>query len=628
MSEATHSSQPVFGLDRRDGPSLQRAFVGATAPYVERLSGLETLQRCYERASRPGMDARAFIDSALETLGVEIDCSAAERMRIPEKGPFVVVSNHPFGALEGLLLAKLLLERRSDVRILANYILERIPELRDTFLFVDPWARASSRARNARALKEMVGHLRRGGLLAVFPGGEVAHRSFSDGGELRDPPWQTSVGKLIQRCGAPVLPVYFCGENSLGFQLAGMVHPLFRTALLPRELLNKRGRQVRVRIGQPIRTSKLKDEDPAAFTAYLQERTEILKYRSERTEAPRSLEPKPVAGPVATHVLSREVDSLSAERCLVSHEGRRVFMAPASEIPYVLLELGRLRQIAFREVGEGTDESRDLDLFDYHYEHLFVWDDRDQQIVGAYRIGLVDRIVAERGKQGLYISTLFDIEDAFFERIGAALELGRSFVQPRYQRDSTSLFLLWKGIGVFVNRHPEYRYLFGPCSVSDDYEPMSRHLIVRYLDREHGAPELSRYLHPRLPLRRAPRVDAALPRYDRWMTSMGELSNWITHLESDEKRVPVLVRQYIRLGGKILGFNVDPAFGSVVDCFVLVDLAEAPLRVLSMFMGADQTRAFRKALSDRAAALGQTLPGQQPGKRPSRPSQPSLSASA
>lgn len=599
-------SQPIFGLDRNSGPAVQRAVVRRVAPYLERLLGLEPLQGVYERAAEavPPQDsdpedaalaAKTFVDAALDDLGVDINCSETEWLRIPEEGPFVVVANHPFGALEGLLLAKLLLARRPDVRILANYMLERIPELSDLFLLVDPWARDSSRARNARALKEMLRHLRGGGLLAVFPAGEVAHRSFSDGGELRDARWQTSVGKLIQRSGAPVLPVYFCGENSLGFQLAGMVHPLLRTALLPRELLNKNGRRIRVRIGQPIRTGKYKDMEAGAFTAFLQERTEILKYRSAgATAVTRPVTPQPIAEPISPQVVEREIERLSKDRCLVTHEHRRVFMAPAAEAPAILMELGRLRQVAFREVGEGTEESRDLDRFDYHYQHLFVWDDNDREIVGAYRIGLVDQIVKDHGKDGLYSGTLFDIDDEFFERVGAALELGRSFVQPRYQRDPTSLFLLWKGIGAFVARYPQYCHLFGPCSVSNDYEPMSRRMIVRYLDREHGQPELSQYVHPRLPLRRAPQVDAALPRFDRFLTNIGDLSNWVTHLEADQKRVPVLVRQYLRLGGKMLGFNVDPAFGSVVDCFVLVNLLDSPVRVLSAFMGAEQTQAFRE----------------------------------
>lgn len=594
---ASEGPPHVFGFDRDNGPLLRRALLRSTAPHLEKLLGLDTLQQAYRRIHIQDMNPAAFIDAALAELNVEIEYSASELARVPETGPFVIVANHPFGGLEGLLLAKLLLERRKDVRILANYMLERIPEMRDLFLFVDPWSRSSSRTKNASVLKQTLRHLRSGGLLAVFPAGEVAHRSFSDRGELRDPPWQSSVGQIIQRAQAPVLPVHFCGENSLGFQIAGMVHPALRTALLPRELLNKSGRRIEVRIGQPISTRKLKEQDAKSFTAYLQERTEILKHRRAiPPEQEREPDDRPIADPIPTEVIEQEISQLPADRLLVTHGHRTVYMAPAKEIPQLMLELGRLRQLAFREVGEGTDESRDLDRFDPNYHHLFVWDTRDRAIVGAYRVGLVDKLVEQGGRDALYTSTLFDIDPAFFPKVHAALELGRSFVQPQYQRDPTSLMLLWKGIGAFIIQNPQYRYLFGPCSVSHDYAPMSRRLIVRYLDRAHGAPDLASHIQPRIPLTQSRKVDAALPRYDRWMTSITELSNWITHLEADEKRVPVLVRHYVGLGGKILGFNVDPAFGSVVDCFVLVDLADAPPRTLGMFMGSKQARAYLEEL--------------------------------
>lgn len=569
------------------------------SPFKEWL-GLGALRRIYNEIREGAHDAQGFVDLALTHLDVELQCRASERARIPRSGAFVVVANHPFGMLEGLLVGKLLLEQRRDVLILANYMLARIPELHPLCIFVDPWARPSSRAHNASALKRALRHLRGGGLLAVFPAGEVAHRTFGDRGELHDPPWQRSIGGLIQRAGAPVLPLHICGENSLGFQLVSMVHPTLRTALLPRELLNKRGKRVEIRVGQPIATRKLGTMSAEAFTTYLQERSEILQHRPMPTATPEdAAAPKtaPLASEIPAPTIADELNGLDGTRCLLSHGQRRVFMAPAVEIPNTLLELGRLRQLAFRAVGEGTDEPRDLDRFDTLYSHLLVWDDADQAIVGAYRVGRVDKLLAAEGRSALYTHTLFDIGEGFFAQIGdGALELGRSFIQPRYQRDATGLLLLWKGIGAFIASHPQYRYLFGPCSVSHDYSPMSRHLMLRYLHREHGAPELARHIAPRVPLRRQKRVDAALPRYDRWMTSLAEVSSWVTHLEIDEKRVPVLMRQYVAMGGRILGFNVDPAFKSVVDCFVLVDLLDAPPRALAMFMGPKAAQAYQDQL--------------------------------
>ena len=583
---------------------------------VKQLLGLSELERKYAQLRKNCRTPLQFVNAGLAEFSVELLYSREEQARIPDQGGFIVVANHPFGMLEGLLLGKLLLERRPDVRILTNHLLAQVPELHDLCIFVDPWSRPSSRARNAAALKQALRHLRQGGLLAVFPAGEVAHRTFGDRGELHDAPWQASIGQLIQRSGAPVLPIHFCGENSLAFQLAGMVHPSLRTALLPRELLNKQGKRVEVRIGQPVQTRKLRDMSAVAFTAYLQERSEILQHRAPAATRA-SVSDHKDGGSSAHEVLAEEIPAerlaaelaaLPPERCLLTHGNRQVFMAKAQEFPQVLLELGRLRQLAFRAVGEGTDEPRDLDRFDPHYHHLLVWDERDQAIIGAYRVGLVDEILPHHGREGLYIHTLFDVAEPFFSGLcGGALELGRSFVAPRYQRDATGLMLLWKGIGAFVARHPHYRYLYGPCSISDNYTPMSRRLLLRYLEREHGAPTLSRHVRARIPLTRQPRVDAALPRYDRWMTSLAEVSNWVTHLEADQKRIPVLVRQYLGIGGRILGFNVDPAFKSVVDCFVLVDLLSAKDRALSMFMGAEKAKAYlghQRAQAQSQTALG------------------------
>ncbi|MDD9964650.1 MAG: lysophospholipid acyltransferase family protein [Myxococcales bacterium] len=277
----TESAPLIFGFDREPPSRLGRLSARTAAGPIERLFGLSTLQHYYAstRRAMDGGSVKRFLDIGLSELDVELVCKHSHRERIPPEGPVVVVANHPFGGLEGMLLAQLLLTGRDDVRVLANYMLEPIPDMREILILVDPWARTGSRGRNARALKETLRHVQGGGMVAVFPAGEVAHRSFFDGGQLRESRWRASIGRIIQRAGAPILPVYFCGENSLAFQLAGMVHPMLRTALLPREMLNKCGRRIEVRVGHRIDAAEVRQTDAAAFAAYLQARTEQLKHR-------------------------------------------------------------------------------------------------------------------------------------------------------------------------------------------------------------------------------------------------------------------------------------------------------------------------------------------------------------
>jgi putative hemolysin len=587
----------IFGLVGEPAGLLESMLDWGVMP-LERALGLHHLDAIHERLSGEG-DVDRWLDAALDALGVRGRHEAAELGRVRAEGAQVVVANHPFGGVEGLMLAQALRRRRRDVKIVANGILSRIEALRELFIFVDPWSRPTSRLRNGRALRAALAHLRAGGLLAVFPAGEVATRA-SDDAEVSDPPWQPSIARLIQRSQAPVLPVYFHGENSETFHRAGRVHPLLRTLLLPRELLNKGGRAIEMRVGAELTPRAVQKCRVEELAVLLKGRSEMLRFRSAAAPQSTTAQGLPLAAPIRRHVLEAELARLGERHHLLSQGEQRVFVASAAEIPNTLLEIGRLRQLAFRAAGEGTAAPRDLDGFDGSYRHLFVWHDRDREVVGAYRLGPVDELLEGEGPTSLYTSTLFDFSPAFFERLGSGLEMGRSFVQPRYQRGPTALMLLWRGIGEFVVRNPRYRHLFGPCSISADYEPLSRHLLVRHLSREHAAADWSRHVRPRNPLRHDRTLERALRRYDGQLRDIGDLNGWIANLERDQKRVPILLQHYLRLGGKVLGFNVDPDFSDVVDGLILVDLLDAPERTLRLFMGAAGHAAFERFHGHRA----------------------------
>ena len=506
-----------------------------------------------------------FGTRALAALNVSADVASGDLGHIPPRGPIVVVANHPLGALDGLLLISLLSRVRSDIKLLGNSLLRYIPALRPYLFAVDVFSGTRSARRNGVALRHAMRWLDGGGCLMVFPAGEVAHHSTSDGRAV-DSPWRTTAAKLAARTGASVVPVFIEGRNSRMFHAAGRIHPLLRTALLPREMWAKRGRTIPVRIGQPV----LRDEIAALPDG--DARTQGLRARVEALAA------TPVAVRGRDYEIGANIDALRS-RLLLESGSYQVFCAPAFDLPAILPEIGRLRELTFRHAGEGTGSARDLDRFDRTYEHLFVWDRSHQEIAGAYRIGATD-IVARNGVEGLYTRTLFDYDTRLLDQIGPALELGRAFVQPRYQRDFSPLLLLWKGIARLVAQSGRYSRLFGVVSISDRYNSTSRQLLVKFLHTHRFDADLGRLVRAKNPP--APSPDT--PVHATTVTSLADVSSLIRRIEPDGKDIPVLLRQYLKLDAKLLGFTVDSNFGDVIDGLVVVDLARVEPRILARFM--------------------------------------------
>lgn len=290
-----------------------------------------------------------------------------------------------------------------------------------------------------------------------------------------------------------------------------------------------------------------------------------------------------IAAPADPAQVRAEIARLAQESPLASQGRFDVYLAPAGAIPAILHEIGRLREISFRAVGEGSGKALDLDRFDPHYLHLFLWDREAEAIAGAYRLGRTDHLLAEFGPSGLYTSTLFSFESAFLQFLDPALELGRSFVAPDYQRSIHPLGLLWRGIGQFVARYPRYARLFGPVSISHDYSPISQDLIVRFLRDKKQNGRIASWVQPFHPYAHPSDIPAG--DISANLHSIEEVSAAIAEVEPDGKGVPVLLRQYMKLNATLLEFNVDPDFANVLDALVLVDLREAPAAALSRYMG-------------------------------------------
>lgn len=597
MSEATPR---LFDLGSTIERPVMRSLWKLMEQPVERLLALTAVNDIYARTLATEAPGPSYFARVVEVMKLQYAVAEEDQAKLPAEGPVIVVANHPFGAAEGVILGDLLTRVRKDARLLGNHLLHRVPELQPWIIAVDPFGGPGAVRSNVGPLKAAMRWLGGGGVLGVFPAGAVSHLHVREG-RVVDPPWHASVAALARRMRATVVPVFFEGRNSALFQIAGLVHAGLRTALIPSELVKRTASRVDVRIGRPIGPDKLdRYPDDATLTAYLRWKT----YGLQRRESP--IRPRfsprkhvgdakvivePIAPAVNPALITAEIARLPAEARL-AHAGEfEVFISRSRAIPNLMVELGRQREIAFRAVSEGTGKPIDVDQYDDQYLHLVMWNHSKQEVVGSYRIGLVDELLRKQGPQGLYTSSLFKYRAGFLERLGPALELGRSFIRAEYQRKPTSLAMLWRGIGEFVVRNPRYKVLFGPVSISRDYQSLSKRLMVEALQWRRGDADLAPLVKARNPPRgKLGRDDRAA--MESLVRDVDDLSNLVAEIEADNKGMPVLLRHYLRLGARLLSFNVDPAFGNCIDGLIVVDLRTSDEKLLKRFMGEEGLRRY------------------------------------
>ncbi len=569
------------------------------APMILGLTGARRINWVYRQIQAMPADL-GFFEKCLKVFEIEPEVARRDRKRLPTDGPLVVVANHPFGGLDGIILGALMNRLRSDVKILGNHLLGRIPEIKSQVIAVDVFDPQNAVVENSRAMMTAVRWVRRGGCLLAFPAGEVSRFSWRTR-RVEDQRWSRHVGSIIRLSKATVVPVYFHGRNSVLFQVASLFHPLLGTALLPREMASQTGRRPRVLIGKPRPGSKLphqqNDDD---MVDYLRRQTYFLANRMGRRRIlplPPQIKvrkrPENIIPAVATEALEAEIAALPPEQELTRHGAFSVFEARAAQIPNLLKEIGRLRETTFREAGEGTGRALDLDLFDDYYRHLFLWHRDNREIAGAYRLGLTDRIMAAYGPQGLYTSTLFRFKSQILKELGDAIELGRSFIPKAYQRHPACLFLLWRGIGNFILNNLGYCRLFGPVSISRDYQRISRELMVHFLRRNKMDHELAQFVSPRRPVR-LQTIHGLRPEDLHFGgTDIESISILISELEEDGKGLPVLLKHYLKLEATLLSFNLDKDFSDVIDGLIILDLTRTDARMVERVMGPEGYRRFR-----------------------------------
>ncbi|MGI9274616.1 MAG: lysophospholipid acyltransferase family protein [Endozoicomonas sp.] len=576
-------------------PRITRTGIPEAA--AEWLLGLKTIERLYEREGCGNHRYDEFLKLVLQIFQVDYKVLSGALDSIPATGPSVVVANHPFGGIEGVALADLLLKVRPDVKVLTNELLCRIPDLQEIFIGVDVLGN-NSRKHNMSAIEEARKWVEDGHLLLIFPAGEVSSFDFSLL-QVTDPRWRNTAARIVRKTEASVTPIYIEGRNGLLFQTMGVINQRLRTIRLIRELLNKKGETLGFRVGQTLDRSALKNMDSdSALTNYMRLNTYLLS-----TQKPEKVRPslgrnkkirneKPVAAATEMAKLVENVQQLPEECLLLEKNEMAVYCATAAQLPSVLREIGRLRELTFRGVGEGTGLELDLDKYDEHYLHLFLWNREKSEVVGAYRIGQIDKILRENGIHSIYSRSLFRYHAKFLHKLGSSLEMGRSFVRPEYQKSLGALMMLWKGIGAYVAANPWYRVLFGPVSISSDYSEVSRQLMAGCLSMNNSDSVLTELVRPTTPLKKGRRRFWSQQDL-QGLKDVDKLSLLVQQIEKDNKGIPVLLKQYLKLSGELAAFNVDPDFNNALDGLIIVDLTKVNERALNKYMGAAGAKAFQ-----------------------------------
>jgi len=561
-------------LNKLGGESIAR--------FLMLLLKFNKINKIYSRAWQK--DGMKFIDALLNELDINYEITDNELMRLPEKGAFITVSNHPYGGIDGLLLLDAITGRRPDFKVVPNFLLARIEPISDFILTGNPFQEKREPGSDIPGLEEAAGHIAAGSPLGIFPAGEVS-RYNDDWTDVTDQQWRNSAVKFIKNSRVPVVPIYFEGTNSRIFHLLGMINPALRNIRLPSELLNKKNKVIRIRIGNPI-TVKDQDEftDIFRYGRYLRAKTyslgttlEVKRFFSYSLK--RSSAEEPVIDPLPKKKLLEDIHKLKAFR-LFSSENFEVYCAPSMLMPSITTEIGRLREITFRDIGEGTNRKIDIDEFDLYYHQLFVWDEDEKQIVGAYRAGKGKEIIDKYGLQGLYIQSLFKIDRNFIPVLNESIELGRSFITREYQKKPLPLFLLWKGILYFLIKNPDYRYLIGPVSISNRFSDFSKGVIIKFIKENYFNHEFAKYIKPRNKFEvRLRDVDTDIILGDS--KDLARLDKFIKDIEPRNFTVPVLLKKYLKQSGKIIGFNIDPKFNNALDGLLILDLYDVPLETVT-----------------------------------------------
>jgi len=566
---------------------------------------ISTLNKIYNRNKH--LKDLHFLDAILDDIQIKFEIPEEDLKRLPKEGAYITVSNHPLGGVDGILLLKLMLEQRDDFKIIANFLLNRIEPLKPYIMPVNPFEDRKDAKSSISGFKNSILHLRDGHPLGVFPAGEVS--TYRDGKLVVDRPWEEAAIKLIKKAEVPIVPIYFHAKNSMLFYKLSKISDTFRTAKLPSEVLTQKRRTIKVRIGRPISVEDQKEypvlED---FSEFIRRKTYMLSNAFE--DKPKILDniqstlktpkaPKNIVTPVATELMTQEVEALRKDDSrLLQSKNYEVFLAQATKIPHILREIGRLREITFREVGEGTNEAIDLDAFDNYYHHMFLWDNEKNVIAGAYRMGLGSKIFERYGIDGFYLQDLFRFEPELYKMMSESIEMGRAFIIKEYQQKPMPLFLLWKGIVHTTLRYPEHKFLIGGVSISNQFSNFSKSLMIEFMKSHYYDPYIAQYVHPKKEFKVKLKDADKDFLFDEMEADLNKFDKIIDEIEPGALRLPVLLKKYVKQNARLVAFNVDPLFNNSVDGLMYIKIADLPESTVRPVMEEFQAELERKFLEN------------------------------
>lgn len=585
--------QDALGVKGLSGKVLTRLLFGVL--------GMRKANRIHASKARP--DGPAFSEGVLEDLGVTYEIPEEQLAHIPAEGGFITVSNHHYGAIDGMILNSVVGSRRPDYKILTTYFLSMVAHLKDWFIPVDNFA--SGGAKSVSGIRTALEHISGGGALGLFPAGEVAtwqkkKDRTAIGGKrvVEDKPWAENMMKLVLNSGLPVVPIYFDGSNSRTFHILGRIHPILRTLRLVREMTGAKGKHIKVRIGQAIPAAQIGAFDAQALGKYLRSRCYALEAQclpdfSGKREQGNMEE---IIAPVDPELVRSQMAALD-HRILFETGDFRAYLLDASDAPDAMRELYRLREATFRAVGEGTGKSIDTDPYDNYYRHLVLWNVPNGEITGAYRMGFGPDISASHGGvPGFYTSTLLHFGPDAEPILSHAVELGRSFVREEYQRDVLPLKLLLAGLCVGITEDPAVDCCVGLVTISAAMPDFYKSLIVHFLKRDFQMENAAGFAASRTPfkpdyLRVDPDQLLQVPEKD-----IDAFDRLLSAISDGKYRIPVLVRKYFSCGAKVSCVNVDPDFSDSVDSMIVLRLPDFPPASIKSFVRSVPTEIQNKVL--------------------------------
>ncbi|WP_435414575.1 GNAT family N-acyltransferase [Polaribacter aestuariivivens] len=584
----------VIGLEKL---GFLGTFVGWILLRILRIS---SINKIYDKnKNKTDLD---FLNGVLDDCNIKFEIPEEDLKRIPKDGAFITISNHPLGGIDGVLLLKLLIEKRADYKIIANFLLHRIEPLKPYVMPVNPFETRKDAKSSVAGIKSALSHLKEGKPLGIFPAGEVS--TYKDGKLKVDKPWEEGAVRLIKKANVPVIPIYFHAKNSRLFYFLSKISDTLRTAKLPSEVISQGGKVVKVRIGKPISVADQNEfKEIPDFYEFIRKKTYMLANPFEKANKLISTQNIKIKKPAKKITSQRNVDLFikeinalrEKEARLLESKNYEVFFAKAKDIPNLIHEIGRLREITFREVGEGTNKEIDLDKFDKYYHHLLLWDQEANCLAGAYRMGLGKEIYKKYGINGFYIQTLFRIEPELFQMMENTIEMGRAFIISEYQQKPMPLFLLWKGIVHVTLRYPEYKYLMGGVSISNQFSDFSKSLMIEFMKSHYYDPYIAQYIYPKKEYKVKLKDGDKDFVFDATQSDMQKFDKIIDEIEPGALRIPVLIKKYVKQNARLVAFNVDPKFNNAVDGLMYIKVADIPESTVKPVMEEFQAELERKA---------------------------------